>query len=128
RRHTRFSRDWSSDVCSSDLFDAGISTTLWLALMAFLTRVRSSAIGSVFIIYKNYDNGFHPLPKGQTYYLLTIFAMQKKPDKPHYAIYPGKSKYFFWFTKKLFSPLGFFRLMPSHGMLHERYQIDAYIP
>src|SRR5690606_40600436 len=21
RRHTRFSRDWSSDVCSSDLFD-----------------------------------------------------------------------------------------------------------
>src|SRR6266511_6309046 len=22
RRHTRFSRDWSSDVCSSDLFDA----------------------------------------------------------------------------------------------------------
>src|SRR5690606_39684789 len=23
RRHTRFSRDWSSDVCSSDLFDLG---------------------------------------------------------------------------------------------------------
>src|SRR5690606_41102199 len=23
RRHTRFSRDWSSDVCSSDLVDAG---------------------------------------------------------------------------------------------------------
>src|SRR5690606_40687592 len=23
RRHTRFSRDWSSDVCSSDLIDAG---------------------------------------------------------------------------------------------------------
>src|SRR5690606_40125844 len=23
RRHTRFSRDWSSDVCSSDLGDAG---------------------------------------------------------------------------------------------------------
>src|SRR5690606_40136387 len=22
RRHTRFSRDWSSDVCSSDLFEA----------------------------------------------------------------------------------------------------------
>src|SRR5690606_39832369 len=26
RRHTRFSRDWSSDVCSSDL-DAGVFTT-----------------------------------------------------------------------------------------------------
>src|SRR5690606_40202221 len=25
RRHTRFSRDWSSDVCSSDLFVAGES-------------------------------------------------------------------------------------------------------
>src|SRR5690606_27281666 len=25
RRHTRFSRDWSSDVCSSDLVDAGIA-------------------------------------------------------------------------------------------------------
>src|SRR5690606_40881761 len=23
RRHTRFSRDWSSDVCSSDLIDVG---------------------------------------------------------------------------------------------------------
>src|SRR5690606_41205737 len=23
RRHTRFSRDWSSDVCSSDLLEAG---------------------------------------------------------------------------------------------------------
>src|SRR5690606_39955289 len=30
RRHTRFSRDWSSDVCSSDLADgiAELSTTL----------------------------------------------------------------------------------------------------
>src|SRR5690606_8763633 len=26
RRHTRFSRDWSSDVCSSDLFIPGTST------------------------------------------------------------------------------------------------------
>src|SRR5690606_40069995 len=26
RRHTRFSRDWSSDVCSSDLF---IPITVW---------------------------------------------------------------------------------------------------
>src|SRR5690606_22823805 len=25
RRHTRFSRDWSSDVCSSDLIDLGIN-------------------------------------------------------------------------------------------------------
>src|SRR5207302_3924419 len=34
RRHTRFSRDWSSDVCSSDLavrwlLDQGATTALW---------------------------------------------------------------------------------------------------
>src|SRR5690606_39907755 len=27
RRHTRFSRDWSSDVCSSDLSDRGVGGT-----------------------------------------------------------------------------------------------------
>src|SRR5690606_39546700 len=27
RRHTRFSRDWSSDVCSSDLLDADALTS-----------------------------------------------------------------------------------------------------
>src|SRR5690606_39881881 len=29
RRHTRFSRDWSSDVCSSDLERAGCSEALF---------------------------------------------------------------------------------------------------
>src|SRR5690606_39492778 len=29
RRHTRFSRDWSSDVCSSDLSEAD-SVTMWV--------------------------------------------------------------------------------------------------
>src|SRR5690606_39928941 len=28
RRHTRFSRDWSSDVCSSDLLNKGLTITL----------------------------------------------------------------------------------------------------
>src|SRR3712207_9335852 len=27
RRHTRYWRDWSSDVCSSDLFEAGVPMT-----------------------------------------------------------------------------------------------------
>src|SRR5690606_40418397 len=30
RRHTRFSRDWSSDVCSSDLGFYGIPLANWL--------------------------------------------------------------------------------------------------
>src|SRR5690606_40262053 len=29
RRHTRFSRDWSSDVCSSDLFPHGQGAKEW---------------------------------------------------------------------------------------------------
>src|SRR5690606_40199665 len=33
RRHTRFSRDWSSDVCSSDLNDLVMP---WLVRLAFL--------------------------------------------------------------------------------------------
>src|SRR5690606_40371375 len=40
RRHTRFSRDWSSDVCSSDLLAAAATgligaVTLWGSLVAF---------------------------------------------------------------------------------------------
>src|SRR5690606_4605358 len=29
RRHTRFSRDWSSDVCSSDLKTIAAATAIW---------------------------------------------------------------------------------------------------
>src|SRR3989454_4940579 len=38
RRHTRLQGDWSSDVCSSDLFLARLATPLFLALdtVAFL--------------------------------------------------------------------------------------------
>src|SRR5690606_40658141 len=32
RRHTRFSRDWSSDVCSSDLLPANIPNALLSSL------------------------------------------------------------------------------------------------
>src|SRR5690606_40982358 len=41
RRHTRFSRDWSSDVCSSDLADQGWqaqSQEHWEAIEAFGVR------------------------------------------------------------------------------------------
>src|SRR5690606_41123805 len=47
RRHTRFSRDWSSDVCSSDLLDAanrlGQGVT---SLYACQTRMRKAAQSS----------------------------------------------------------------------------------
>src|SRR5690606_22385085 len=37
RRHTRFSRDWSSDVCSSDL-SAGVEVALKMAFQWFRNR------------------------------------------------------------------------------------------
>src|SRR5690606_39765536 len=38
RRHTRFSRDWSSDVCSSDLFSFLLQRASWLAKSPKLHR------------------------------------------------------------------------------------------
>src|SRR5690606_40308574 len=35
RRHTRFSRDWSSDVCSSDLVEVNLNGMFWCARAAF---------------------------------------------------------------------------------------------
>src|SRR5690606_40383545 len=56
RRHTRFSRDWSSDVCSSDLVDAeegvwlrgrqdGIDRDADIAVSAVLETDRSREAG-----------------------------------------------------------------------------------
>src|SRR5690606_39551138 len=38
RRHTRFPRDWSSDVCSSDL-DGTMLASYWLMVAAVVLRV-----------------------------------------------------------------------------------------
>src|SRR5690606_41056181 len=38
RRHTRFSRDWSSDVCSSDLFLALLNNRLELQALSPIYR------------------------------------------------------------------------------------------
>src|SRR5690606_40522985 len=42
RRHTRFSRDWSSDVCSSDL-----SPEQWERINAWLDRIYDDFVGKV---------------------------------------------------------------------------------
>src|SRR6266511_1356050 len=47
RRHTRFSRDWSSDVCSSDLYQVGLHPLL--VFFAVLTGARVAGIwGAIF--------------------------------------------------------------------------------
>src|SRR5207249_6644396 len=40
RRHTRSKRDWSSDVCSSDLFLCRVRATSWLKLFMLAYRPR----------------------------------------------------------------------------------------
>src|SRR5690606_40800364 len=44
RRHTRFSRDWSSDVCSSDLFRLPIPRILQMLSYFFMVCNTSSVI------------------------------------------------------------------------------------
>src|SRR5690606_40759306 len=60
RRHTRFSRDWSSDVCSSDLF-LPISSTghlllagRWLGARSdlFNVAIQAGAILAVVLVYR----------------------------------------------------------------------------
>src|SRR5215475_15482559 len=52
RRHTRFSRDWSSDVCSSDLTDERIIRREGLSgyVDDFVSRLRSGELGSLPVI------------------------------------------------------------------------------
>src|SRR5690606_16829614 len=48
RRHTRFSRDWSSDVCSSDLTGRGALEDLGLlSEVDFLTGTFSKTFGAI---------------------------------------------------------------------------------
>src|SRR5690606_21084284 len=49
RRHTRFSRDWSSDVCSSDLYSSGSSGGAATAVAAGLLPLAhgSDSAGSI---------------------------------------------------------------------------------
>src|SRR5690606_40439484 len=44
RRHTRFSRDWSSDVCSSDLDTAGLEEAPPGSIAARMTRQTEQAL------------------------------------------------------------------------------------
>src|SRR5207302_3960748 len=44
RRHTRFSRDWSSDVCSSDLPEVSLSALVGVARSPFGPRVVPSVL------------------------------------------------------------------------------------
>src|SRR5690606_40060049 len=64
RRHTRFSRDWSSDVCSSDLpiWDFGFSKSpeetlaLWGEEYALERLIRAIRTHRPDVLYPSFDN------------------------------------------------------------------------
>src|SRR5690606_41174450 len=60
RRHTRFSRDWSSDVCSSDLGFGPASSfaKFWLLAKNFLGALLSRKSSALTVSY----TGFWSLP------------------------------------------------------------------
>src|SRR5690606_40468753 len=59
RRHTRFSRDWSSDVCSSDLWISRFE--IWPWLERFSTDVEREVVaelgGRPDLVVGNYSDG-----------------------------------------------------------------------
>src|SRR5690606_40046632 len=62
-RHTRFSRDWSSDVCSSDLFDIGVPSLSILAeppvavVEKNAARHKTTTVAKAYLEYLYYDVG-----------------------------------------------------------------------
>src|SRR5690606_8030314 len=69
RRHTRFSRDWSSDVCSSDLRDV-IGTRDWSALYQ-----QSPAPDEGLYFKREMFNWYDELPKHLRYYGASDYAV-----------------------------------------------------
>src|SRR5690606_40836728 len=91
RRHTIFSRDWSSDVCSSDLAEGGALMTRVPILMYHSvtdtpneeTRPHSVRPGDLDeqLAYLA-ENGFTPLTLGDLVARLNKINGKELPDKP----------------------------------------------
>src|SRR2546429_4090942 len=83
RRHTRCSRDWSSDVCSSDLVTSG----MWLSLaaqvglaLAWLAHVfRQRVLG--FAREQHTDRKSTRLNSSHGYISYAVFCLKKKKKK-----------------------------------------------
>src|SRR5215470_1453465 len=83
RRHTRCYRDWSSDVCSSDL--GGQTTPIWIVDLKGLSLVK---------IPRDNSNDHHPMWVGDTIYFLSdrngpvsLFAYDTKTKQVSEALH-----------------------------------------
>src|SRR5690606_40934580 len=73
RRHTRFSRDWSSDVCSSDLSKSAANFSVWLVALPWSADEKSKITDNIITRgwadpqnYKSITKGI-PLKAGKFY-------------------------------------------------------------
>src|SRR5690606_39754306 len=57
RRHTRFSRDWSSDVCSSDLFAFYLLLLLWAGAWLYTQYASRRITGHVAVDRRQVEVG-----------------------------------------------------------------------
>src|SRR5690606_4550489 len=89
RRHTRFSRDWSSDVCSSDLqgggqYDAHVDNAIFL-VPGTNQRIRTDVSTTVFLSEpEEYDGGELIIQD-------TYGEQRVKLPAGHAILYPGTS-------------------------------------
>src|SRR5690606_40048073 len=67
RRHTRFSRDWSSDVCSSDLASALLAGLLTLIFVSFIALI----FALPFVVFSRYF-------KASALKLLLVFPLRSE--------------------------------------------------
>src|SRR5690606_40535610 len=69
RRHTRFSRDWSSDVCSSDLSLGALETESFQDIrhlqyfasgVEIVYDINDKKLASIFLLAPNYSKWYKP--------------------------------------------------------------------
>src|SRR6266513_4545474 len=76
RRHTRSKRDWSSDVCSSDLLYA-------LSLVAFIARLRRSFAFDVIDAHFTYPDGVAAVLLGKLFHTPAVVTIRGTHDLRH---------------------------------------------
>src|SRR5687768_17977690 len=91
RRHTRCSRDWSSDVCSSDLFPAGEARNARrdesVDVAAFQELGDGRALGGIFQVHtgrkldRDLDRKSTRLNSSHGYISYAVFCLKKKKKK-----------------------------------------------
>src|SRR5690606_5045051 len=88
RRHTRFSRDWSSDVCSSDLSSNG--ARLWLHdVRVYMTRPDGTLSYAGTIPHVHYSS-VEPYAGGE---IVSIGGVNYMPFPANYRLVPWNTAY-----------------------------------